>query len=292
MKTISFYDYGLEDIVLGRKTSTIRLKESFPPGSTVKLTRQDGTHVGYLLIISCKKILFGEIGDEIAKVENWTSSSEIKARLLFSYPELKDESELFHISFKYSTENRFNFRTNKKSFIKSDKITIVSSSKFKYDRYSKVLKNLGFDCDLEFPTDHEDTTEPSCETRARNKLKHIKRNSVTFATDDMLILSYPEKSFHITNISNWEELKKIINSNCIGEAILKTAFAIHDPHTDETRTTVVYRSFGVKPNPSSKQLNDHLLLNNIPLSDLSTEVFQESLNDLSLGIVKLLNGEI
>ena len=99
MQKITFYQRFKIDILLGKKTITIRDKSErhYIPGSVVQaLTYEGGIDIAKLQILSVESILFSQLGHDHAQQENM-SLRELKTTIEGIYPSIQN---LYLISFR------------------------------------------------------------------------------------------------------------------------------------------------------------------------------------------------
>ncbi len=264
MKDISFYDYGLEDIFCGRKSSTLRFNESgYSPGEIIKLVRQNGQFVGFLKILSVKSVKFSELTEVDAFIENWTSIEDLKTRLLFSYKTLTPNDLLTRITFSYLTKVPDVLRKNStpKSKVLND-ITIFTDSAEKFIRYSKIFKDFfNMDSVQRSPLKIENIFEMSCEQRAKEKLL-LSGDTFSFAADDMATISLPNEVIQISNLKDLKENICNIEDETF-DITIRTGMALK--LDGAVYTHPVLRTFNAKK-AEYTSLNDILFLENSPIS--------------------------
>jgi hypothetical protein len=301
MKEISFYDYGIEDILLGFKASTLRLNEAgFEKGETLRLIRQNGDQVGYLFITNKDRIKYKDLTAGDALTENWNNLKTIKDRLKFSYPEISNDDELYQYSFRYmsnlSTEGKRGRKLINLDNISTD-LFIYSSNKEKYKRFNNILKSFfKKDGDIKH-CESSNSDEPylgnSAEERAIVKAKrgYEKLKRPCFSTDDMIMIEDDGSFYQFPNMKDL--VVERLDQNITYKVIIKTGLAIVTE--GGFKSNIVLRSFFLKPgkNKNRNNLNDCLYLNKddqLPISSNYKEHGDKIIIPLELGVKELLQG--
>ncbi len=287
MKEISFYDYGLEDIFCGRKSSTLRYDETgFSAGEIVKLVRQNGQFVGFLKISSVKSVKFSELTETDAFIENWNSLQDLKARLKFSYCSLTPDESLIRISFCYLKKIPEVKRQNCSTLVtQPGEISIVTESQEKFERFSYIfLKYFNLRTSIQKPKTIESFFEDSSEQRAKEKLK-LAEGKIVFATDDMALITLKNE---VVQVPNMKDLKRYISQieQMEFEITIRTGLAFRN--NEAIVTHPVLRTFKAKK-AEYNSLNEILSLGNMPVSSLgqNNEILIKPIVD---GIKVLLKG--
>jgi len=277
MKSISFYDYGLEDIFCRRKVSTLRFGENgFSKGEIVRLMRQDQSFCGYLLLTSVDNINYGNLTETDALIENWSSLFDLKKRLLTSYPFLNEDSTLTRISFSYIDDLTDVKRKIEKEHTRPRDIKIITTSESKFNRFEAIFKNY-YNISSEWmkPIEEENPLEFSCEKRALAKLIKTSKYS-QFSTDDMITINADNRIYHIQNIKQLSYFLSFIKQDEF-EIIIRTALALKTSTTQISHP--VFRTFLAKKNkhPRDEKLNDIIYL-----KDTGEKVSEIDKNDIRL----------
>jgi len=102
-KKLSFHNPGIDGIISGKKTKTLRFceDEDLEPGEVVFLTRQNGDKCGFLEITAKSQVKFCDLTEKDAKPHNWDSLGDLNNMLLSIYPDLQPDSTLTHYTFRY-----------------------------------------------------------------------------------------------------------------------------------------------------------------------------------------------
>ena len=296
MKSIRFYDYGLEDVIVGLKQSTLRLGEDgFREGDLVAARRNSGERFGYLRIVRKSKVRFSALSKADARLENWSSLAALKERLLFSYPRLGRFSVLTRYQFSFLPElPRRRGRGANVDLTRAlpAKIAVVTGSASKAERYAKLLSGLGLEfskVSVENPAAVESRNDPSCESRAAAKALAGKSSGLRLATDDMGLLELGGKCHAVANLGS---LHADFLKNARGRARLTIRTALAIAHGGRCNTTVVYRSFTLRPKARPGPLNAMLYLegSRVPVAKLAP-THPALIEPLRRGILDCLTGK-
>lgn len=267
MINIRFYDYGIEDILTGRKHSTLRFGEDqFQEGSIIGVCRNSGERVGLIHIQSKSKVRFRDLTRSDARIENWRSLDALKMRLLHTYPNLRPESVLTRYRFAYLPNlPRHRQRGGNIDLIRflPQKISIATTSAAKMGRYTRILADLPVRFSKIMIESNskalESRNDPSAESRAAMKALSRKQQTggFCFATDDMGILEIGGSCHAVPNLGSiQDDFLSLVRDRA--QLTIRTAIAIS--FKGHCNTTVVYRSFWWAPRKDADSLNSTLFL--------------------------------
>lgn len=306
LRTITFYDYGIEDIICRRKFSTLRCNEpDYRVGETLILSRQIESFCGYITIIKKEEISFKDLTQSDAQIENWSSLEALKARLLYSYPHLTEDSTLIRYGFFYNEEfNKGLLRGNKTDLTPylDQGVVIMTSSDYKAKRLHKILGEIA---PLNKQVTHyriQDEIEPrllsSPEQRALIKCGHmsIYEKHITLATDDMATVEINNKVVNLNNLKSIFEQNIILKSE--GRFIVRSGIAI--AYKGYKQSTVVYRSFWYSHKERQSSYTGPMPLNSFLFLDKDKKIRLSELDPfdsrlitpLKDGILKCIKGEL
>ena len=279
MKQITFYDYGIDDILNNRKNATIRSNdENYEVGEVAKLCCQSGYFIGYIRILSKQFISLSEISDELAHVENWKDAESIKNRLCFTYGD--SIKNYVRYTFIYLSEltptSNIIVRGRKISLKHSEGITVISSNAAKLKRLSSAVELA---CSLPVhilqvspdETEQLETNAIKCDTEAiaLAKARHFanKLGKPILASDDGLIILMESKPVFISEIKMCNG-KRLIDNEVVGRilkllkgfgkelpVIIRTGIAIAISEGDSFATSVIYRRFYFSKLPPTSALS-------------------------------------
>lgn len=259
IRAIRFYDYGIEDIITGRKHSTLRFGEDgIPEGAVLALCRNSGERVGRVRIVRVSRVRFSDLTALDARIENWSSLRELKARLRFSYPALAPRSILSRYEFVHVPDiptGRLRGANRDLSRYRPRELVIITSSRAKSARFAAIAKGMPAwftRVHVSGPPAPESANDPSAESRAAGKAAlaaNERGGRFILSTDDMGLLAAGGRCYQIPNLGSLpEELAR--DSNLRGTLTIRTGIAIS--YKGLANTTVVYRSFHLGPAPRKR----------------------------------------
>jgi len=292
MKQITFYDYGIEDILNGCKNATIRSthEDHYQVGDLLRLCRQNGDCIGYIRILSKQYFRFEEIDNNIAKLENWKDAETIKKRLCFTYGSLQNDHALVRYSFIYLPHfelTRSGVPRGHKVFLKNDEIiTIVSSNVAKLKRLEQAMNLVNNLSNRTLKVSSKETdqleqhiTRHAVEIMALEKARHFsdKLNEPVLASDDDLIILKDDKPVFVSELRRsgkkrlsdhdvFERIFRLLTHTTIDlPVIIRTGIAISVPKSNDFATAVVYRNFVISNSPKLPKMSQE---DGFPLNSL------------------------